>query len=232
MPIIIIKIKKMNYQVLIKNIDTVNEVEGYWSDQDLIALLGKFNYPDGATADKSSLPELLEMAISDYEPNEAAQIVLEYKLGDQLGAGQIEQISNNMLIDKVCEEYPEIHMQGTMFHVNQLLFKAYNGKFPNAKASVVHFSMTPMDGELRKLTAENVLKLLNNGLSDRNLIKRLFENQISQNIPFPEAESIIWELTTEDNVNYSLVTSENWINKEDITEYEFESVLEEIENEA
>ncbi|MEN2400229.1 hypothetical protein GKZ90_0010600 [Flavobacterium sp. MC2016-06] len=222
----------MNYQVVIKNIDTVNEVEGYWSNEDFIQLLGKFNYPDGAVAEKSSLSELLEMAISDYEPNEAAQIVLEYKLGDQLSEGQIEQISNNMLIDKVCEEYPVIGMQGTLFHINQLLFKAYNGKFPNAKASVVHFSMTPNEGEAQKLTAENVLKLLNNGLSDRNLIKRLFENQISQNIPFPEAEGIVWELTTADDINYNLVTSENWINKEDVTESEFESVLEEIEDEA
>jgi hypothetical protein len=222
----------MNYQVVIKNIDTVNEVEGYWSDEDFVQLLEKFNYPDGATAEKSSLPELLEMAISDYEPNEAAEIVLQYKLGDELNDGQIEQISHNMLIDKVCEEYPEIHMQGTLFHVNQLLFKAYNGKFPNAKASVVHFSITSTDGESQKLTAENVLKLLNNGLSDRNLIKRLFESQISGNIPFPEAEGIVWELTTEDDINYSLVTSENWINKEDITEYEFESVLETIEDEA
>ena len=229
---IIIKIKRMNYQVVIKNIDTINEVEGYWSDEDFIELLEKFNYPDGAVAEKSSLSELLEMAISDYEANEAAEIVLKYKLGNELNDGQIEQISHNMLIDKVCEEYPEIHMQGTLFHVNQLLFKAYNGKFPNAKASVVHFSMTPIDDEVQKLTAENILKLLNNGLSDRNLIKRLFESQMSQNIPFPEAEGIVWELTTEDDVNYSLVTSENWLNKEDITEYEFEAVLEEIEDEA
>jgi len=222
----------MNYQVVIKNIDTVNEVEGYWSDEDLILLLEKFNYPDGEAAEKSSLPELLEMAISDYEPNEAAAIVLDYRLGDQLSEGQIEQISNNMLIDKVCEEYPEIHMQGALFNVNQLLFKAYNGKFPNAKASVVHFSMTPKDGEIQKLTEENVLKLLNNGLSDRNLIKRLFEDQMSQNIPFPEAESIIWELTTEDDVNYNLVTSENWINKDDVIASEFESILEEVEDVA
>ncbi|MEO8239755.1 MAG: hypothetical protein ABI793_07255 [Flavobacterium sp.] len=222
----------MNYQIVIKNIDTVNEVEGYWSDEDFIQLLEKFNYPDGATAEKSSLPELLEMAISDYEPNEAAEIVLKYKLGDELNDGQIEQISHNMLIDKVCEEYPEIHMQGTLFHVNQLLFKAYNGKFPNAKASVVHFSITSIDGETQKLTSENVLKLLNKGLSDRNLIKRLFESQISGNIPFPEADGIVWELTTKDDVNYNLVTSENWINKEDITEYEFESVLETIEDEV
>ncbi|NGY37324.1 hypothetical protein FQU23_007320 [Flavobacterium sp. XN-5] len=219
----------MNYQIIIKRIDTVNEVEGYWSDEDYIQLLEKFNFPDAATAEKKNLPELLEMAISDYEPNEAAEIVLAYKLGEELNAGQIEQISHNMLIDKVCEEYPEIHMQGRLFHVNQLLFKAYNGKFPNTKASVVHFSMTPTNGEVKELRAEDILKLLNNGLSDRNLIKRLFEDQMTQNIPFPEAEGIIWELNTADNINFSLVTSENWINNEDVTASEFESLLEEIE---
>ena len=100
----------MKYQVVIKRIDTVNEVEGYWSDEDLIQLLDKFNYPDGATAEKKNLPELLEMAISDYEPNEAAEIVLQYKFPEELNEGQIQQIAHNMLIDKVCEEYPEIHM--------------------------------------------------------------------------------------------------------------------------
>jgi hypothetical protein len=52
---------------------------------------------------KKNLP-VMEMAISDYEPNEAAEIVLAYKLGEELNEGQIEQISHNMLIDKVCEE--------------------------------------------------------------------------------------------------------------------------------
>ena len=66
----------MNYQIKIKRVDTVNEVEGYWSDEDFIQLLEKFNYPDAASAEKKNLPELLEMAISDYEPHEAAEIVL------------------------------------------------------------------------------------------------------------------------------------------------------------
>ena len=223
----------MNYQTRIKRIDTVNEVEGYWSDDDLIQLLDRFNYPDGATAEKKNLPELLEMAISDYEPSEAAEIVLQYKFSEELNEGQIQQIAHNMLIDKVCEEYPEIQMQGRLFHVNQLLFKAYNGKFPNAKASVMHFSMVPEEDNGGKiLTKENVLKLLNNGLSDRNLIKRLFNDQMSQNIPFPEAEGIIWELNSNDTNNYTLVTSENWINNEDLINLEFDSVLEEIVEEV
>ena len=220
----------MNYQVILKCVDTVNEVEGYWSDEDLIQLLDKFNYPDGATAEKKNLPELLSMAISDYEPNEAAEIVLAYKLSEDLNEGQISQISHNMLIDKVCEEYPEIGLQGTMFHINQLLFKAYNGTFPNAKASIVYFSMAPtVTDNVKILTKENVLKLLNSGLSDRNLIKRLFDDQMTQNIPFPTAEDIIWELNTVDNVNYSLITSENWLNNEDFKLSEFESFLEELE---
>jgi hypothetical protein len=223
----------MNYQIRIKSVENVNGIDGYWTDEDFIQLLEKFNFPDGATAEKKNLPELLFMAISDYEPSEAAEIVLTYKLSKELNEGQIQQISYNMLIDKVCEEYPEIGLQGTLYAINQLLYMAYNGKFPNAKASVVYFSMTPIEvEEVKILTKENVLKLLNNGLSDRNLIKRLFEDQISQNISFPEAEGIIWELKTADNVNFSLVTSENWINKEDFVSSEFESFLEEIEEEV
>ncbi|NDP26312.1 MAG: hypothetical protein GZ087_02635 [Flavobacterium sp.] len=219
----------MEYKIEIKRVDTVDEVENYWSDNDLVQLLEKFNYPDGATAAKENLPELLEMAISDYEPNEAAAIVLTYKLSEELNEGQIQQISNNMLIDKVCEEYPEIHLQGRLYNVNQLLYKAYNGSFPNAKASVINFSMTAVESDATKLLSkENVLKLLNKGLSDRNLIKRLFEEQMTLNIAFPEAEGILWELNTDDNINYTLITSENWINKEDFISYEFENTLEEI----
>lgn len=223
----------MNYKIELKRVDTVDEVEGYWKSDDYVQLLEKFNFPDAATIMKENLEEMLAMAISDFEPNEAAEIVLTYKLADELSEGQIQQISHNMLIDKVCEEYPEIHLHARLYHVNQLLYKAFNGKFPSAKASVVHFSITPDKDDLEKvLTKENVLKLLNNGLSDRNLIKRLFDDQMTQNIPFPTAEGIVWELNTVDNLNYSLVTSENWINKEDFISSEFESVLEEIEQES
>jgi hypothetical protein len=67
------------------------------------------------------------MAITDFEPNEAAAIVLDYKLSDSLNEGQI-QISNDMLIDKISEEYPEIAMALYIISINR--FKAYNGKFP------------------------------------------------------------------------------------------------------
>lgn len=222
----------MNYQITIKSANTVDQIEGYWTNDDYVKLLEKFDYPDISDADAASLRELLFMAITDFEPKDAAVIVLEYKLSEQLNERQIQQISNDMFLDKVCEEYPEIGLHSTLFHVNQLLYKAYNGKFPNAKATVMECEITPSEGENGKeLTKENVLKLLSNGLSDSNLIKRLFDNAMNDNAPFPEAEDILWNLTTPDNVNYTLTTSEYWLSKEDIIASEFEGILEEAVNE-
>jgi hypothetical protein len=34
-----------------------------------------------------------------------------------------------------------------------------------------------------------------------------------QNAAFPEAENILWDLATSDDINYTLNTSENWLKK-------------------
>ena len=217
----------MNYQITINRVNTVDEIEEYWTNEDYIKLLEKFDYPDADDGDAVSLRELLFMAISDFEPKDAAAILLEYKLSEDLNEGQIQQISNDMLLDKVCEEYPEIGLHSTLFHINQLLFKAYNGTFPNAKATIVECSLVPVEGENdNELTKENILKLLNNGLSGSNLIKRLFDLPMTENVPFPEAEDILWDVKNADNLNYTITTSEYWLSREDIIASEFEGVLE------
>ena len=219
----------MNYQITIKSANIVDQIEEYWTNEDYVKLLEKFDYPDASEADTASLKELLFMAISDFEAKDAAVIALEYKLSEDLNEGQIQQISNDMFLDKVCEEYPEIGLHATLFHINQLLYKAYNGKFPNAKAIIIEISIVSLEGEMDKiLSRENILKLLNNGLSESNLIKRLFDQAMNENAPFPEAEDIIWDLTTKDNTNYILTTSEYWLSKEDIIASEFVGVLEEM----
>ena len=217
----------MKYQVTINSANTVDEIQEYWTNTDYIKLLEKFDYPDAATADVSTLRELLFMAISDFEARDAAVILLQYKLSDALNEGQIDQISNDMFLDKVCEEYPEIGLHATLFHINQLLYKAYNGTFPNAKATVIECSFVPADGEaVKALTKENILKLINNGLSGSNLIKRLFDDQMNENAPFPEADAILWDVKTTDDVNYTVLTSEYWLSKDDVIGSEFEGTVE------
>jgi len=217
----------MKYHIKINSINVVDEIKEYWTNKDYVQLLEKFNYPDAEDSNNENLRELLFMAISDFEPGEAAIIVLDYKLSDHLAAGQIEQISNDMLIDTVCEEYPEMQLQSTLFHINQLLFKAYNGKFPSASATIIDCSITPLDKKADvKLTKEMVLRLFNNGLSDRNIIKRLFEEQMNQRADFPEAENIIWDLKTLDNINFKITTAENLLKKQEVAFTEFDGSLE------
>jgi hypothetical protein len=219
--------KQMKYNIKINSIKTVDEIKDYWIANDYLQLLEKFNFHDAGIAKKDTLYELLLMAITDFEPKEAAVIVLQHKLGEHLTEGQIEQISNEMLIDKVCEEYPEIALQYALFNCNQLLFKAFNGTFPCANASLIDCYITPMDGNSElKITKEILLKLFSNGLSNRNILKRLFGEQMDENANFPEAEGIVWELKTKDNINFNIITSENLLKDADFPSLEFEGNFE------
>jgi hypothetical protein len=213
----------MKVNIEIKSIYSIDEIPNYWTNDDYVALLDAFGFEDGKSIKPENLSEMLSMAIGDFEPNEAAQIVLTYKLNNDLNVGQIEQISNEMLIDKVCEEYPEIHLHKHLFSINQLLYKAFNGTFPNAKASSIKFSVTNNDSDV--LSKSDVLKAFNNGLNDSNLIKRLFDEPMTTEADFPDAESIVWELNTSDNTNFELITSEYWLDRTSFLGMEFEGEI-------
>ena len=216
----------MKYKIRIEDVQTVDEITEYWTNEDYVELLGKFDYPDAEDTGAEGLRELLFMAISDFEPTEAARVVLDYKLGEHLSEGQIDQISNDMLNDKVCEEYPEMELQAALFHINQLLFKAYNGKFPSSSATIIECSITPLEKDNETaITKEMVLRLFNDGLSDRNIVKRLFEEQIKGEAEFHEAENIIWDLQNPDKNRYRITTSGNLIKKDEIIATEWESEI-------
>jgi hypothetical protein len=50
----------------------------------------------------------------------------------------------------------------------------------------------------------------------------LFGTQMEGNTDFPEAEGIVWELKTKDNINFKIATSENLIKDADFPSLEFE----------
>jgi len=212
----------MTYKIDITTIETLDEIPDYWSFDDYKKLLVLFDFSDAQSIKEENLLGMLQMAIADFEPADAAKIVLEYKLSEYLNAGQIDQLSHEMLLDKISEEYPDISLHYILFNINQLLFKAFNGTFPNAKATLLEFSITHNDNKTEFSKAQ-LLKILYKGLSPRNIIIRLFEEQLTTVIDFPDADSIIWELKNKDNTNFQLITSEYWLSREDIAFVEFES---------
>jgi len=210
----------MKYSLKITTIKSVDELEGSWKDADFKALLTRFDYADADKLNKDELKDFLFMAISDYEPDEAATIVLDYKLSGILTDGQIDNLSHEMQREKVSENYSDISVHKILFDINQLLYKAYNGKFPKAIANVIDFEMRAENDE--EITKAIVLQSFAIGLSDRNLIIRLFKDQLEGKVPFPEAEGILWNLESKGNAQYQVTTSEKWLKKEDFTNLDFE----------
>ncbi|MEX2350733.1 MAG: hypothetical protein WD554_07620, partial [Flavobacteriaceae bacterium] len=209
----------------------VDELEGSWADADYKALLEIFIYADAESLKAEELREFLLLAIADFEPNEAAEILLEYKLSEELADGQIDNLSHELLREKVSENYSDISLHKELFEVNQLLYKAYNGKFPLTQANVITFELKGDSGEEPQISKEIALKALSAGLKDSNLIHRLFEDPLQGKAAFPEAEDILWELKSKGDQQYEIITSEKWIEKEDFTAAEFQATVLDYEDE-
>lgn len=208
----------MKYHIIINSVKTVEQLHNAWTNDDYIALLDRFGFPDAANSKPNELKELLAMAITDFEPNEAAAIVLDYKLSEELGEGQIDQISHDMLIDKVSEEYSDISLHHQLFNINQLLYQAYNGTFFNTKATTVEFQITPNED----VTKENVLKALDKTLAKNSIIKRLYADHLAGKQSFDDAENIIWDLEPKGDNSYVMTTSEYWMSRDEFTEAEYD----------
>tara|TARA_R110002049_G_scaffold45022_2_gene131581 strand:+ start:424 stop:1086 length:663 start_codon:yes stop_codon:yes gene_type:complete len=211
----------MKYAIKIHKISTVDELENSWNIEDYKELLELFDFANDEVNDLKELRELLFMAISEREPNEAAAIVLDYKLGSQLNEGQIDSLSYEMLIDKISEEYPVIGLHKTLFAINQLLYKAFNGKFPNTKATVVNFEIKPSGNASEIITNEIALKCFAQNLDSHNVLKRLFGHQLDADEEFDEANDVVWNLE-KNETTYTLTTSDYWMSKDEFLNEELE----------
>ncbi len=220
----------MDFSVKINNIESTDELPGAWNNEDYKELLARFEYPDAEQLKPVELKDYLFLAISDFEPNEAAAILLDYKLSDKLADGQIDNLSHEMLRVKVFENYSEIDLHHDLFNINQLLYKAYNGKFPQGQVNRVQFKLKSKNNDTEEITKETALKALSNGLSENNLIKRLLGDQLEGEKPFPEAEGIVWDLQDKGDDTYSMTISEKWLTKSDVTKPEYECTVQVFED--
>lgn len=212
----------MKIKVEIIDLKTVNELEFYWQNIDYINLLKEFGFPDAEQIKENDILEYLFMAISDFEPANAAEILLKYKMSDKLNEGQIQNLSNEMLSNKVAEQYSEPDFHFDLFNINQFLRKAYNGKFPNTEATIItaSFQREDLDAEITK---EMLIKALSYGLKKSDLILRLFADQIEGTVPFDDAGKVIWDYRRTNENTMEITTSKNWIDKDDFEQMEFEA---------
>ncbi|MFA9388300.1 MAG: hypothetical protein ACERKD_00745 [Prolixibacteraceae bacterium] len=217
----------MKFTIKLNEIRTIEKIEGYWKKEDYVNLLELFDYPDANKLPEAELLEMLSMAVSDFEPEEAAEIVLTYKLEGILKKGQINNLSHEMLLDKISEEYSDISLHYSLYNINQLLVELYNGKFPNTLASIIDIELS--FASKQNITKEIVLRTLSDLLSEKSLLKRLFSEQLDSDKELKDANSIIWELKPMGENTYQLISSDYWLNEEDFEREEFSGDLREEE---
>lgn len=210
----------MNFRLKIISVKSIREIPGYWNNDDYMNLLEAMDYSDARNSQPEDLLELLSMACSDLEPHESAEVLLWYHLKDQLKAGQIENLSHVMTEDDESDENSNIALHYPLFNINQLLHKCYNGTFPNAKATQVEIELEFKPASKLAVNNELVLKAVSQALSHNSPVVRLFEDQLKGRERFADADKVIWELHPSVPNQYTLITSDYWINRDDITEDE------------
>lgn len=185
------------FAVEVLSFATIQELPGSWTNDDYKALLIKMDYENPDEIAQAELKEMCLMSVTDFEPSEAAKLVLEHLDQDLLTDGQIENLSHQMLTEKLWEENPKLDLHVSFFKATQLLYEAYNGKFPRAEAVQFQLKITTQNPDSLSIFDQNpqapILRILAQGMSDRSLVNRLFEDQL-QGASFPEAENIIWKL--------------------------------------
>ncbi|GAA4495545.1 hypothetical protein GCM10023172_07430 [Hymenobacter ginsengisoli] len=189
-----------------------------WQSADYLALLTKLDYENPEAIAPAELKEMTQLALTDLEPAEAAEVVLGYLFPDDLTKGQLDQLAHQLQTEKLWEENPNFALHQGFFNATQLLYEAYNGKFPHPQAVEFKVKLTaasPADlAVLDQEPAATLLRLLAPGLSDRTLLHRLFSDQLAGG-DFPEATSILWQLTpseqTDTSVVYDIISSDYWL---------------------
>lgn len=184
--------------------DSVKDVPGSWTSECYKQILEACEFDELEEVAEYELPDYAIIALLDYEPKEAATIVLKVKLGDKLKIGQIQNMAHEMQEENLWEEYSDLSLHEQLYHCSVLLYQIFPKSFPEPKAvkCILEIQSDDVHGKelLNRLDETLLVRLLGGGMDDHSILKRLFTEQLDK-VPFSEAEHIVWQFETLPMVN-------------------------------
>tara|TARA_R110002049_G_scaffold23727_2_gene84315 strand:+ start:1447 stop:2130 length:684 start_codon:yes stop_codon:yes gene_type:complete len=222
---------KLHFKIDPESFKLIEELPNAWNKDNYEELLNIMEYGDTSDLSLEELKDMCLLYLSDNEPDEAATIVLQYIFGERLKKGQIDTISHDMQEEKIWEEYADLSMHEEFFNATQLLYEAFNGKFPHPEAIQFKVKITAMEKSgydfFDEDTEANLIRLLVQGMEKNTLINRLFDEQIEDG-DFEEAQDILWqykkEKDSESTTSFDIISSKYWLHNLKYAEA-FEAVL-------
>jgi hypothetical protein len=200
---------KPKFKIEIKSFKTIHSLADSWTKKDLIKILELADFDADDSSSEQDLYDYLVMAFDELTPEEAAELVLNYVLGDKLNKNQIAEIALEMQEENLWED---------LFKITSLLYYADNGKFPHPDAAdlAFHIKATNHDAELvlKTLDEKLISRILAKGMTEHAVIFRLFHDNIEGG-DWKEAKDIIWQYEAETidskNVEVELTTAIYWV---------------------
>lgn len=207
--------KKFNIELL--KSETLFELPNAWNKENYLDLLEAMEYGDTSDIAEGDLKDMCLMSLSDYDPDEAAKYVLTYIFDGRLNSGQIHNLSHEMQDEKMWEEYADLFLHEEFFNVGQLLYQAFDGKFPQPEA--LRFSILVSANEVEDLEIfdtnleMNLIKLLVQGMPENTLISRLYKDELASG-RLEQAKDIIWQVhrkeVRENALLFEIISSVYW----------------------
>lgn len=186
------------FHVTVAGLKKIYDMPGTWCDDDYRSLMAQLEVEDIDEMAAEELLDYLFMALQDIEIEEAADLVLAYKLQKSVTAGVRQNIVQDFLLgQRPWEEASDISLHARLFAVAVLLNKAFPKTFGRPDMMLLSLQLEAQNAESKELLLEPpeaafVTRLLADGMDENSILERLFDEQLAA-YDFPEAEGIIWQ---------------------------------------
>ena len=189
------------YRVGVDEFEELAQLEQSWTPTDYVSILTSLDIADAEKIDAAELKDMTLFALQDLNPPDAAAVLLKYKVGTKLSAGQIRNYSIESQHERLWEQSADLSLHQDMFAVASLLNSVNAMAFPVPDALRVTFSIQCDDPS--KLAIFNsdmdraiLVRMISAGMNESAILNRLFGDQIATG-KVADADSIVWQIAIE-----------------------------------
>ena len=189
------------YRVGVDEFEELAELEQSWMPADYVSILASLDIADAENIDATELKDMTLFALQDLNPPDAAAVLLKYKVGTKLSAGQIRNYSIESQHERLWEQSADLSLHQDMFAVASMLNSVNAMAFPVPDALRVTFTVQCDD--VSKLAIFNsdmdraiLLRMISAGMNESAILNRLFGDQIATG-KVADADSIVWQIAIE-----------------------------------
>ncbi len=209
---------KPHFDVSIQEYWKISALPDAWSTRDYESILEMSGYEDTNEMSDSYIREMAIMSLQEYQPEKAADLLINYRLGNKLNKEQRQELIQELQAQEIWEENGDMSLHEEIFNISSLMHSIFPKVFPSTHAICVLVEIiawnTYAKEQLNYINESFICRLIADGISEHSILYRLFGEQLL-GLKFPEADNIIWKYEIvdekEDSLIFSAILAECWI---------------------